>query len=150
MGNEQATDKFSAFFRLNSLLDIGICVPFIVLSRIPYGYYYYVPYFLRCFVALERMSGVIRMRGNWEVINFDVAFERLIILISYILTLIYFSLCAFNYSEYYYGQNTQNLSLMQTFYFIIITISTVGYGDITPQTVPGQIVVIFTILLAIR
>lgn len=32
------------------------------------------------------------------------------------------------------------------FYFIIITLTTVGYGDIQPETIPGKIIIMFCAL----
>lgn len=36
-------------------------------------------------------------------------------------------------------------SLFEAIYFTLVTISTVGYGDITPKTVPGRVVTMFLI-----
>ena len=36
-------------------------------------------------------------------------------------------------------------SLFEAVYFAIVTVGTVGYGDITPKTVPRRIVTIFLI-----
>ncbi|CAK9201922.1 unnamed protein product [Sphagnum troendelagicum] len=41
------------------------------------------------------------------------------------------------------------INFWDAFYFIIVTISTVGYGDITPKTQLGQLVAMGTILLAL-
>jgi len=38
-------------------------------------------------------------------------------------------------------------SIPRSIYWTIVTITTVGYGDITPQTVPGQVVASFIMLL---
>ena len=35
------------------------------------------------------------------------------------------------------------------FYFVVVTLASVGYGDIAPVSFPGRICVIFLILLAI-
>ena len=43
----------------------------------------------------------------------------------------------------------EHLSLFNSFYFTITTLSTVGYGDITPQTVGGKILAIFVIIIGI-
>ncbi|BBN17112.1 protein MpBK2A [Marchantia polymorpha subsp. ruderalis] len=41
------------------------------------------------------------------------------------------------------------ITFWEAFYFLIVTVSTVGYGDITPKTVLGQLVTIVTIVVAL-
>jgi voltage-gated potassium channel len=43
----------------------------------------------------------------------------------------------------------EKLSFFNAFYFTITTLSTVGYGDITPLTVGGKLLAIFVILIGI-
>lgn len=41
------------------------------------------------------------------------------------------------------------LSLLTSLYFIVVTITTVGYGDISPQSDPGKIVIVLLILFSL-
>jgi voltage-gated potassium channel Kch len=43
----------------------------------------------------------------------------------------------------------ENLSFLDAFYFSVITLTTVGYGDIAPQTAVGRIFTVFYILSGI-
>lgn len=43
----------------------------------------------------------------------------------------------------------EKLSWIDSFYFTIITLATVGYGDITPKTTPGKIFTMFYVLVGI-
>ncbi len=43
----------------------------------------------------------------------------------------------------------ENFSPLDAFYFIIVTIATVGYGDLHPLTIPGKILVIGIILAGV-
>jgi voltage-gated potassium channel Kch len=44
---------------------------------------------------------------------------------------------------------TEGLSPINAFYFVVVTIATVGYGDIVPHTVTGKIVAIFLIVAGV-
>jgi voltage-gated potassium channel len=44
---------------------------------------------------------------------------------------------------------TEGLSPVDALYFCVVTIATVGYGDIHPATVPGKILALFVIVLGV-
>lgn len=44
---------------------------------------------------------------------------------------------------------TEKLSWLDAFYFCTITLTTVGYGDITPQTSAGKLFAIFYVIIGI-
>lgn len=43
----------------------------------------------------------------------------------------------------------KNLSLFTSFYFCIVTFSTVGFGDVTPRIWPSQLLVVIMICVAL-
>lgn len=43
----------------------------------------------------------------------------------------------------------EKLSLFKSFYFCIVTFSTVGYGDVTPKIWPSQLLVVIMICVAL-
>ncbi|KAK6097551.1 hypothetical protein MT418_001655 [Batrachochytrium dendrobatidis] len=145
-------NRYIAFFSFGTFLDLFISIPFLILTRIPDGRLIYVPYFLRSIVLIPQLKSVLRLRIYWPPINFSSYKEKLIILVTTILVIIFLGMCSFHYFETKFpgeSPTTSNLSLMQTFYFIVITISTVGYGDITPKTTLGKFIIISMILLSI-
>ncbi|OQR90734.1 Voltage-gated Ion Channel (VIC) Superfamily [Achlya hypogyna] len=54
-----------------------------------------------------------------------------------------------NTDGYGAGLCTETMSLFTAFYFMLVTVSTVGYGDFTPKTVCGRVVVLFFIVTGI-
>ena len=117
----KSNDFKKTFFTLNTLLDLLICVPIIVLLRIPNGIYYFVPYYLRILVCLEKLADSMRLLESSG--NFGASRERLFLLISYMFTIVYISMCSFWWTEYYYGTRKGTLTLQDAFYFTIVTIS---------------------------
>lgn len=48
-----------------------------------------------------------------------------------------------------YGQNEKFENFLDIFYFLIVTITTVGYGDKFPQTIGGKLTTLFVIIFSI-
>ena len=48
----------------------------------------------------------------------------------------------------FYSQ-IEGWGVFDSFYFCIVTLATVGYGDLTPKTIPGKIFTIVYILLGV-
>jgi voltage-gated potassium channel len=44
---------------------------------------------------------------------------------------------------------TEGLHPFDAFYFVIVTVATVGFGDISPHTVPGKVITLFIILTGV-
>ncbi|KAI9364525.1 hypothetical protein DFJ73DRAFT_956322 [Zopfochytrium polystomum] len=132
-----------------TFIDIITSLPFLVAWRIPTAQYLYIPFFLRSTIIVSRLKAVLRLRGATSLLNFTDVKEKLVILIMTILSIIYVGMCLFQYVEFRFGTNPANWSFSQSFYFIIVTLATVGYGDVSASSEAGRIVVIFVILVSI-
>ncbi|KAJ3357026.1 hypothetical protein HDU91_005463 [Kappamyces sp. JEL0680] len=136
------------------LTSLCITLPFLVLSPVRGSKFIYIPYFISIFALLMSLRSLVRLRKRWTPFNLTDFGEKLIMLLAYLLTLLYVGMCIFNFFETRFTTivrepTNSNLSLVDTFYFIVITFSTVGYGDITPHTVPGQFTIIILIFVAL-
>ncbi|ORY33197.1 hypothetical protein BCR33DRAFT_520637 [Rhizoclosmatium globosum] len=68
-------------------------------------------------------------------------------LVGTLFVIMYLGQCTFQLVEYRFGGRLINI--FDCFYFVVVTLSTVGYGDISPSTKGGQVVVICLILTAL-
>ncbi|MDJ0925029.1 MAG: potassium channel family protein [Acidimicrobiia bacterium] len=46
-------------------------------------------------------------------------------------------------------RNFEDLSWIDSFYFTIVTLTTVGYGDIAPETYPGKVFTMLYLLIGV-
>ncbi|KAF7240974.1 Potassium channel subfamily T member 2 [Varanus komodoensis] len=72
-------------------------------------------------------------------------FNQVLILICTLLCLVFTGTCGIQHLE----RAGENLSLFKSFYFCIVTFSTVGYGDVTPKIWPSQLLVVIMICVAL-
>ncbi|KAG6587060.1 uncharacterized protein IUM83_02856 [Phytophthora cinnamomi] len=96
-----------------------------------------------------RMLAVLRL---YRVVQSYRGFDyQLGVLVFLILALIFVAAGVFQILEesYYTDQNLDPLQFHQAMYFVFVTLSTVGYGDISPHTTGGQFFVIFIIVVVV-
>ncbi|KAI4821134.1 hypothetical protein KUCAC02_029082 [Chaenocephalus aceratus] len=72
-------------------------------------------------------------------------FNQVFILICTLLCLVFTGACGIQHLE----RAGKRLTLFDSFYFCIVTFSTVGYGDVTPQIWPSQLLVVILICVAL-
>ncbi|KAJ2960839.1 hypothetical protein NQZ79_g3832 [Umbelopsis isabellina] len=113
------------------------------------GSYLILPYFLRSWVLLLRIKSAMNIRMNLQMTDkpFHPLKRKLIELIGTMVVIVFNGVSAFQYSEVTFGN--QNLSLLDTLYFVMVAMSTVGFGDITPQTEAGRCVIIGLIVCSV-
>lgn len=143
-----ARNNSANFFSSNFVVEAFTSVPILIFSTFDNGRYVYIPYFLQCFLIVPSLKILLQMRSKSQFSTLD----KILMLIANIFVLLYFGACSFNYFETQFPTNKRavlgsnsRLSLMDTFYFMVITMTTVGYGDIVPTTFSGQIVIIILI-----
>ena len=73
--------------------------------------------------------------------------EQILSLAMTTVAIIYTGVCAINWAESLDASFELNMFL--SFYLIIITISTVGYGDVVPETDLGRVVIIIIVIVAV-
>ncbi|KAI9219264.1 hypothetical protein BC828DRAFT_174995 [Blastocladiella britannica] len=112
------------------------------------GPFLYVPYYLRSISVLPRIRRFMHLRTeiSYGAIPQDILQQRLVILIATLLTIIYVQMCSVQYAEAM--SKEQYLTLMDSLYFTVVTLTTVGYGDISAASVAGRIIVMLGIIFA--
>ena len=103
----------------------------------------YFPYYLHAIVFPKRLKSLLRLKKT--VYLGDTPFrENIIVLVATIVTIAFVFMCTFHIVE-----EKQNLSLLDSFYFIMVTLSTTGYGDITPKSPLGKMVIVCMIIIVV-
>ncbi|KAG0200160.1 hypothetical protein BGX28_006691 [Mortierella sp. GBA30] len=112
------------------------------------GHELYVPYFLQSLALVSRVQQALNFYIDMGLsdLPMDPLKSKSIIFAMYIITLIYCAISAFQVAEYdqLLGSDDHN-DLLKLLYFVLITMSTVGYGDVTPKNQLGYAIVILFI-----
>ncbi|KAF9403639.1 potassium channel, sub T, member 2 [Mortierella sp. AD011] len=148
-----ADNKISFIFSIQTLLDVVTAVPFLLSGAfMPYGPWIYVPYFLRSWSVISRLQRALSIGVDIGISDqpFDPAKAKLVALVAYLIAIIYNGAAAFLFAESRFAPKTDAPHTVgDAFYFMLITASTVGYGDITPKSFEGKIVVTVFIIVAL-
>ena len=120
-------------------------IPFFLQSRLDLR-------FLRIFRILRIFRALKLIRYNKALDRFNIAFkivkEELILFLTVTLMLIFIS----SYGIYFFENESQPnaySSIFDSMWWSIVTLTTVGYGDVYPITLGGKIFTFFVLILGI-
>uniref|UniRef100_A0A3Q2E975 Potassium sodium-activated channel subfamily T member 1a n=1 Tax=Cyprinodon variegatus TaxID=28743 RepID=A0A3Q2E975_CYPVA len=132
-------------FQVSFLLEMLNTVPFIITIFWPSIKDIFIPVFLNCWLAKCALENMINDVHRAIQRTNSAMFNQVIILICTLLCLVFTGTCGIQHLE----RAGQNLSLFNSFYFCIVTFSTVGFGDVTPRIWPSQLLVVIMICVAL-
>ncbi|XP_015221971.1 potassium channel subfamily T member 1 isoform X3 [Lepisosteus oculatus] len=132
-------------FQISFILEMINTVPFIITIFWPPLRNIFIPVFLNCWLAKCALENMINDLHRAIQRTQSAMFNQVLILICTLLCLVFTGTCGIQHLE----RAGKNLSLFNSFYFCIVTFSTVGYGDVTPRIWPSQLLVVIMICVAL-
>nr|KAF6399792.1 potassium sodium-activated channel subfamily T member 2 [Molossus molossus] len=131
--------------RIPFILEIINAVPFVISIFWPSLRNLFVPVFLNCWLAKHALENMINDLHRAIQRTQSAMFNQVLILISTLLCLIFTCICGIQHLE----RIGKKLNLFDSLYFCIVTFSTVGFGDVTPETWSSKLFVVAMICVAL-
>ncbi|XP_036272703.1 potassium channel subfamily T member 1 isoform X7 [Pipistrellus kuhlii] len=132
-------------FRVSFVLEMINTLPFIITIFWAPLRNLFIPVFLNCWLAKHALENMINDFHRAILRTQSAMFNQVLILFCTLLCLVFTGTCGIQHLE----RAGENLSLLTSFYFCIVTFSTVGYGDVTPKIWPSQLLVVIMICVAL-
>ena len=155
-----ADDKREFFGSFYSMVDLVSVIPTYVLyvwgnenpEYCPADHFYYLPFLHKLWYLLNatscaRILRVLRIRRYLLLIQDEVQQKSMEMLLSFVVTLIFFSALMQFFERTDQGDESErdNMDFNVWLYVMLVTTSTVGYGEVSPVTLLGK----FSIMLMI-
>ncbi|KAL1279792.1 hypothetical protein QQF64_014392 [Cirrhinus molitorella] len=120
-------------------------VPFVISIFYPPLRNLFIPVFLNCWLAKRALENFVNDLHRAIHRTQSAMFNQLLILISTIVCLIFTFICGVEHLQ----RAGTKLSVFDSFYFCIVTFSTVGFGDVVPDVWPSKLLVVIMIFVAL-
>uniref|UniRef100_A0A3B3D7G1 Potassium channel domain-containing protein n=1 Tax=Oryzias melastigma TaxID=30732 RepID=A0A3B3D7G1_ORYME len=131
--------------RVPFILEMISTVPFMITVILPSFRNLFIPVFLNCWLAKHALENMINDLHRAIQRTHSAMFNQVVILISTLVCLMFTCICGIQHLE----RAGNNLTLFDSLYFCVVTFSTVGFGDVTPQIWPSQLLVVIMIFVAL-
>ncbi|XP_028268815.1 potassium channel subfamily T member 2 isoform X2 [Parambassis ranga] len=131
--------------RVPFILEMISAVPFMITVIVPSFRNLFIPVFLNCWLAKHALENMINDLHRAIQRTHSAMFNQVVILISTLVCLMFTCICGIQHLE----RAGNNLTLFDSLYFCVVTFSTVGFGDVTPQIWPSQLLVVIMIFVAL-
>ncbi|XP_063407374.1 potassium channel subfamily T member 2-like isoform X1 [Mytilus trossulus] len=133
------------------VMEVICSLPFIVTIFYPVILMnLYVPAFLNCWLlksAIERLFNDLHFaKQRFQTISTTMS-QQIFILIIAMICIFFTTICGIQHLQR--ASLEKPLTMFESLYFTIVTFSTVGYGDISPDIWPGQLFMVVMICVAI-
>ncbi|NP_068625.2 potassium channel subfamily T member 1 isoform 1 [Rattus norvegicus] len=132
-------------FHVSFVLEMINTLPFIITVFWPPLRNLFIPVFLNCWLAKHALENMINDFHRAILRTQSAMFNQVLILFCTLLCLVFTGTCGIQHLERAGG----NLNLLTSFYFCIVTFSTVGFGDVTPKIWPSQLLVVILICVTL-
>nr|XP_048308645.1 potassium channel subfamily T member 1 isoform X5 [Myodes glareolus] len=132
-------------FHVPFILEMINTLPFIITVFWPPLRNLFIPVFLNCWLAKHALENMINDFHRAILRTQSAMFNQVLILFCTLLCLVFTGTCGIQHLERAGG----NLNLLTSFYFCIVTFSTVGFGDVTPKIWPSQLLVVILICVTL-
>uniref|UniRef100_A0A8C4ZXP9 Potassium sodium-activated channel subfamily T member 2b n=1 Tax=Gadus morhua TaxID=8049 RepID=A0A8C4ZXP9_GADMO len=131
--------------RVAFILEMISAVPFMITVIVPSFRNLFIPVFLNCWLAKHALENMINDLHRAIQRTHSAMFNQVVILISTLVCLMFTCICGIQHLE----RAGNKLTLFDSLYFCVVTFSTVGFGDVTPQIWPSQLLVVIMIFVAL-
>ncbi|XP_054713397.1 potassium channel subfamily T member 1-like [Uloborus diversus] len=106
----------------------------------------FIPGFLNCWLAKHALENMFNDLHRAMQRSQSALSQRLMVLSATLLCLIFTSVCGF---QHFQRSGNHEVDLFKSLYFVVVTFSTVGYGDYRPDVWPSQLFMVVMICVAL-
>ncbi|XP_076288743.1 slowpoke 2 isoform X5 [Lasioglossum baleicum] len=129
------------------ILELVNTIPFTITLLYPPIRNLFIPVFLNCWLAKHSLQNMFQndlhraMQRSQSALS-----QQLMILTATLLCLVFTSVCGI---QHFQRAGHRHLNLFQSTYYVVVTFSTVGYGDFVPDIWPSQLYMVIMICVAL-
>ncbi|XP_023309933.1 potassium channel subfamily T member 2 [Anoplophora glabripennis] len=128
------------------ILEIVNTIPFTLTLFYPPLRNLFIPVFLNCWLAKQALENMFNDLHRAMQKSQSALSQQLTILSATLLCLVFTSVCGIQHCQ---RAGHRHLNLFQATYYVVVTFSTVGYGDLVPDIWPSQLWMVIMICVAL-
>ncbi|XP_048506828.1 potassium channel subfamily T member 2 isoform X17 [Athalia rosae] len=128
------------------ILELVNTIPFTITLLYPPMRNLFIPVFLNCWLAKHSLENMFNDLHRAMQKSQSALSQQLMILSATLLCLVFTSVCGI---QHFQRAGHRHLNLFQSTYYVVVTFSTVGYGDFVPDIWPSQLYMVIMICVAL-